>query len=93
MGNGEDSYQKQVEAGKRFVKETLTELATQVHLNFGLRLFGRVEHRRLGSATDAVLLPKLKPRAVREHFVVASIRRRDVAYAEWSNIRRFEHFL
>lgn len=30
MGNGEDSYQEQVEAGKRFVKETLTELATQL---------------------------------------------------------------
>jgi hypothetical protein len=30
---------------------------------------------------------------VREHFVVPSIRSRDVACAEWPNIRRFEHFL
>jgi hypothetical protein len=30
---------------------------------------------------------------MREHFVVPSIRRRDVACAEWPNIRRFEHFL
>jgi hypothetical protein len=45
------------------------------------------------SAADAVLLPKSKPRAVREHFVVPSIGSRDVACAEWPNIRRFEHFL
>ena len=30
---------------------------------------------------------------MREHFVVPSIGRRDVACAEWPNIRRFEHFL
>jgi hypothetical protein len=30
---------------------------------------------------------------MREHFVVPSIRRRDVACAEWPYIRRFEHFL
>ena len=45
------------------------------------------------SATDAIPLPKPKPRAVREHFVVPSIRRSDVACAEWPDIRRFEHFL
>jgi hypothetical protein len=45
------------------------------------------------SATDAIPLPKPKPRAVREHFIVPSIRRRDVACAEWPTIRRFEHFL
>jgi hypothetical protein len=44
------------------------------------------------SATDAISLPKPKPRAVREHFVVPSIRRRDVACAEWPNIRCLEHF-
>ena len=38
-------------------------------------------------------MPKLKPRAMREHFVVPSICGRDVACAEWSNVRRFEHFL
>jgi hypothetical protein len=47
----------------------------------------------LGSTTDAKLLPELKPRAEREHFVVPPIRSRQIACAEWSNIRRFEHFL
>ena len=44
------------------------------------------------SAAEAIPLPKAKPRALREHFVVPSIRRGDVACAEWPNIRRFEHF-
>jgi hypothetical protein len=30
---------------------------------------------------------------MREHFVVPSIGSRDVARAEWSNVRRCEHFL
>ena len=30
---------------------------------------------------------------MREHFIVSSIGSRDVACVEWSNIRRFEHFL
>jgi hypothetical protein len=30
---------------------------------------------------------------MREHFVVPSIRSREIACAEWPNIRRFEHFL
>lgn len=30
---------------------------------------------------------------MREHFVVATIRSRDVAGAEGANVRRFEHFL
>ena len=45
------------------------------------------------SAANAVSLPNPKPRAMREPFVVPSIGSRDVACAEWSNIRRFEHFL
>jgi hypothetical protein len=45
------------------------------------------------SATNPEMLPKTKPRAMREHFVVPSIGSRDVACAEWPNIRRFEHFL
>jgi len=45
------------------------------------------------SAANSVPLPKPKPRAMRELVVVPSIRRRDVACAEWSNIRCFEHFL
>jgi hypothetical protein len=39
------------------------------------------------------VVPKPKPRAMREHFVVPAIGSRDVACAEWPNIRRFEHFL
>ncbi|MGD0988930.1 MAG: hypothetical protein ABR874_14040 [Candidatus Sulfotelmatobacter sp.] len=38
-------------------------------------------------------MPKLKPRAVREQFVVPSIGGRNIACAEWPDIRRFEHFL
>jgi len=45
------------------------------------------------SAANSELLPQPKPRAMREHFVVPSIGSRDVARAEWPNIRRFEHFL
>jgi hypothetical protein len=45
------------------------------------------------SAANPELLPQPKPRALREHFVVPSIGSRDVACAEWPNIRRFEHFL
>jgi hypothetical protein len=45
------------------------------------------------SAANSELLPQPKPRATREHFVVPSIGSRDVACAEWPNIRRFEHFL
>jgi hypothetical protein len=60
--------------------------------SLGLDL-GQSEYRRLGSATDTIPLPQPKPRAVSEHFVVPSICIRDVACAEWSNVRRFEHFL
>ena len=45
------------------------------------------------SAANPKLLPKAKPRAVREHFVMPSIGSRDVACAQRSNVRRFEHFL
>jgi len=39
------------------------------------------------------VLPQPKPRTMREHCIVPSIGSRDVAWAEWPNIRRFEHFL
>ena len=55
--------------------------------------FAKLEYRSLGSAAEAVPLPQPKPWAMREHFIVPAIRSRDVACAEWSNIRRFEHFL
>jgi hypothetical protein len=63
------------------------------HVSVGLALFWQSHYWSLRSAADSVLLPKPKPRAMREHFVVPSIRRRDVACAEWPNIRCFEHFL
>ncbi len=53
----------------------------------------QLNHRGLGSAADPITLPKLKPRTMRQHFVVPAIRSRDVACTEWSNVRRFEHFL
>jgi hypothetical protein len=55
--------------------------------------FAQPECGTLRSATDAISLPQPKPRAMRERFVVPSIRSRDVAWAEWPYIRRFEHFL
>jgi hypothetical protein len=45
------------------------------------------------SAADPELLPEPKPRAIREHFVVPSVSGRDVAWAEWPYVRRFEHFV
>jgi hypothetical protein len=45
------------------------------------------------SAANPELLPKTEPRAVRELFVMPLIRSREVACAEWPDIRRFEHFL
>ena len=39
------------------------------------------------------MLPEFKPRAMRQRFIVPAIRSGDVAWAEWSNVRRFEHFL
>jgi hypothetical protein len=65
-------------------------LATRASLPLNLPW---LDHGRLGSATDAIPLPQLKPGAVREHFVVPAIRSRKVACAERPNIRRFEHFL
>ena len=47
----------------------------------------------LGAATDAVSLPQPKPRTVSEHFVVPSIRSREVARPQRSDVRSFEHFL
>src|SRR5690348_8084463 len=39
------------------------------------------------AATDAILLPKPKPRAVGEHLVVPSIRSRDVARGQRPRVR------
>ena len=40
------------------------------------------ERGRPRATTDAIPLPQPKPRAMREHFVVSSIRRREVARAQ-----------
>jgi hypothetical protein len=53
----------------------------------------RPEWSRLCPATDAIPLPKLEPRAPREHFVVPTIGGSDVTCAERPYIGRFEHFL
>jgi hypothetical protein len=45
------------------------------------------------SATHAVTLPQFEPWTVRKRLIVSSIGSRDVAGAERTNIRRFEHFL
>ena len=55
--------------------------------------FTQSEHWGLASATNAIPPPQPKPRTMREHLIVPSIGSRDVACAEWPNIRRFEHFL
>ncbi len=51
------------------------------------------EYRGLRSATDAIPLPQPKPRAVREHFVVPSIRSRKVGWAKRSSVGRGEDAL
>jgi hypothetical protein len=38
-------------------------------------------------------MPQAEPWAVRQRLVVPSIRGRDIACAEWPNVRRVEHFL
>src|SRR3984885_6279813 len=45
------------------------------------------------SAAEAIPLPKMKPRALREDFVVPSIRSREVARAQRSIVRRCEDAL
>lgn len=55
--------------------------------------FPEPKYRGSRSAADAKILPQPEPRALREPFVVPSIGSRDVAYTEWPNIRRFEHFI
>jgi hypothetical protein len=47
----------------------------------------------LASATEAIPLPKAKPRTLREHFVVPSIRSRKIAWAQRSNVRHREDAL
>ena len=45
------------------------------------------------SAANPVPLPKAKPRAMREHFVVSSIRRRKIARVQRSGVRHRESSL
>ena len=46
-----------------------------------------------GAAANPVLLPKPKPRAVRQHLVVSSIRSREVVRAQRSDVRHREDAL
>jgi hypothetical protein len=50
-------------------------------------------HRRLSSTADTKVLPQPKPRTIRDPLIVPSIGSRDVAWAEWPYIWRFEQFL
>ena len=45
------------------------------------------------SAANSELLPQPKPRAMREHFIVPSIRSPEIARAQRPYIRCLEHFL
>jgi len=45
------------------------------------------------SAANPVLLPKPKPWAMREHFIVSSIRSREVARAQPASVRHCEDAL
>ena len=58
-----------------------------------LSLFWQSDHWSLRSATETIPLPEPKPRAVREHFVVPSIRSHEVPRARRSNVRHHEDAL
>ena len=51
------------------------------------------EWRGLRSAVDAITLPQAKPRAIREPFIVPSIRSREVACGQRSGVRHCEDSL
>ena len=55
--------------------------------------FRQSKHWRVRPAADTKILPQLEPRAASQQFIMPSIRSRDVACAEWPDIRCFEHFL
>ena len=47
----------------------------------------------LWSAANPEMLPEPEPRTIREHIVMPSIRSRDVACAEWPDIRHCQDAL
>ena len=51
--------------------------------------FGQLDYRSLISAAETVTLPQFEPGTIRQRFIVSSIRRRDIACAEWPNVRSF----
>ena len=53
----------------------------------------QLNHRSLDPATDAIPLPKSKPRAMREHFVVPPIQSFEVSRIQRPDVRGLEHFL
>ena len=56
-------------------------------------LFRGVDYRSLRSAAHTKMLPQPEPRTLGVPFIVPSIRGRDIAGAEWPDIRRVEHLL
>jgi len=57
----------------------------------GPDLFRQLDHRSLRSAANPVVLPELEPRAMRQRFIVPSIRGRDIGFFKRPDIRSFEH--
>ena len=72
-----------------FVGEEVSEGFPVEKLAFSLR---QLKHWRLRPAADPEILPDPEPRAMGKRLIVPSIGGRDVACAEWPNVRRFEHF-
>lgn len=56
-------------------------------------LFGLLDHGTFRSAADPVGLPQLEPGAVRQRFIVPTIRRGDIGLLERTDIRSFKHLL
>ncbi len=61
--------------------------------SFGGLALRQSDYRSLGTAANPVLPPKAKPRAVREHFVMPSIRSREVVRTQRSSVRLCEDAL
>ena len=56
-------------------------------------LFRELDRRSLRSAADTKVLPQPEPRTVGVHCIVPSVRGSDIAWLEWPDVWRVEHFL
>ena len=85
--------------GKRRAAETATMINNRGTTKTGpekrrQNLLGKLQPAfGLTSAANTILLPKPKPRAVRKHLVMPSIRSREVARLERSSVRQREEAL